>query len=106
MIPGIEYRTTERYLGKPVYTKLVNCGAMPSKTTKTVDVGVENLLHKVSMTARMYYSNADNWTLPLHNGSFDVDVWFNFNGINIRAQQSGLSSYTGYVTIKYTKTTD
>lgn len=103
---GIEYRTTERYLGKPVYTKLVDCGEMPSKTTKTVGVGVENLCHKLSVKARMYYSNYDNWTLPLHNGSFDADVWFNNQGISIRAQQSGLSSYTGYATIKYTKTTD
>lgn len=103
---GKEYRTTGRYLGKPVYTKLVDCGEMPSGTTKTVDVGVENLLRKVSVEAMMYYSATDNWTLPLHNGSFDVDVWFNNQGISIRAQQSGLSAYTGYVTIKYTKTTD
>lgn len=106
MLLGVEYRTTERYLGKPVYTKLVDCGAMPSETTKTVDVGVENLLHGVSVKAMMYYSNSDNWTLPIHNGSFDVDVWFNHQGINIRVQQSGLSAYTCYATIKYTKTTD
>lgn len=104
--PINEYRTTERYLGKPVYTKLVDCGPMPSGTTKTVGVGVENLCHKVSVKAMMYYDTVDNWTLPLHNGSFDVDVWFNNQGISIRAQQSGLSAYTCYATIKYTKTTD
>lgn len=26
MVLGVEYRTTERYLGKPVYAKLVDCG--------------------------------------------------------------------------------
>ena len=26
---GVEYRTTERYLGKPVYTQIINCGSMP-----------------------------------------------------------------------------
>ena len=104
--PINEYRTTERYRGKPVYTKLVDCGPMPSGTTKTVDVGVKNLCHKLSVKARMYYDIVDNWTLPLHNGSFDIDVWFNNQGIGIMVQQSGLSAYTCYATIKYTKTTD
>lgn len=30
MIPGVEYRTTERWNGKAVYTVLVNCGACTS----------------------------------------------------------------------------
>lgn len=30
---GIEYRTTERYNGKPVYTKIVNLGALPAKNS-------------------------------------------------------------------------
>ena len=33
MITGIEYRTTERYNGKPVYTKLVNLGALPARNS-------------------------------------------------------------------------
>ena len=30
---GLEYRTTERYLGKPVYVKAVDCGAMANNKT-------------------------------------------------------------------------
>lgn len=34
MVIGVEYRTTERFLGKPVYTKMVDCGgAEDEKTT-------------------------------------------------------------------------
>ena len=33
MIPGKEYRTTERYNGKPVYVQLFNFGALPNNTT-------------------------------------------------------------------------
>lgn len=33
---GVEYRTTERYLGKPVYAKAVNFGALPNNTSKNV----------------------------------------------------------------------
>lgn len=31
MLLGVEYRTTERYMGKPVYTKLVDCGTIQTK---------------------------------------------------------------------------
>ena len=30
MEPSVEYRTTERWNGKPVYTVLINCGTLPS----------------------------------------------------------------------------
>lgn len=30
MLTGVEYRTTERYLGKPVYCKVVDCGTVPA----------------------------------------------------------------------------
>lgn len=30
MEPGVEYRTTERYLNKPVYIKVVDCGNVPA----------------------------------------------------------------------------
>ena len=42
MLLGVEYRTTERYLGKPVYVKLVNFGALPNATTKDVDTGISS----------------------------------------------------------------
>ena len=38
LLPGVEYRTTERYSGKPVYTIVCNFGALPNNTTKTVIV--------------------------------------------------------------------
>lgn len=40
MNPGVEYRTTERWKGKAVYTKMVDIGALPNSTTKTIDIGV------------------------------------------------------------------
>lgn len=33
---GVEYRTTERYLGKPVYTKVVDCGYMANNKVITI----------------------------------------------------------------------
>ena len=31
---GVEYRTTERYLGKPVYCRAIDFGAVPPANTK------------------------------------------------------------------------
>lgn len=33
---GVEYRTTERYLGKAVYAKAINFGALPNNSSKNV----------------------------------------------------------------------
>jgi hypothetical protein len=39
MILGTEYRTIERWNGKVVYVKLVDCGMLPNNSTKTVTHG-------------------------------------------------------------------
>ena len=48
---GVEYRTTERYKGKPVYVKLVDCGALPNATYKTVGISGATQVLRVSGTA-------------------------------------------------------
>ena len=44
---GVEYRTTERWMNKPVYTKAIDCGALPSVgQSKEVNIyksGVSNI---------------------------------------------------------------
>lgn len=40
MALGVEYRTTERWEGKAVYTKLVDFGALPNTASKSVYAGV------------------------------------------------------------------
>lgn len=37
MAVGVEYRTTERWKGIPVYVKCVDCGALPNNTSKVVE---------------------------------------------------------------------
>lgn len=36
MVPGVEYRTTERFDGKAVYTRLVNCGIAAHNASITI----------------------------------------------------------------------
>lgn len=44
---GVEYRTTERYFGKPVYVKAVNFGSLPNNSLKVVTFG-DNTIKMIS----------------------------------------------------------
>lgn len=62
---GIEYRTTERYMGKPVYTKLVNCGkpvnSSDNETSAEIGVVATIIRHCANYDGRPIdaYTNAD-----------------------------------------------
>lgn len=107
---GVEYRTTERYLGKPVYVKLINCGNLPDGTTKEVAHGITNLDFMVGAQAIASGFNGHTYLPEIYNGSL-TDRWTNYlAGIdtkNIRIFCGGrLAGCPVYVTFKYTKTTD
>lgn len=36
LVIGEEYRTTERHEGKPVYAKMISCGAAPQTSQKSI----------------------------------------------------------------------
>lgn len=46
---GVEYRTTERYNGKPVFVMAVNGGAFPDSSSKTIDVQIPDTSGRVKM---------------------------------------------------------
>lgn len=101
LILGVEYRTTERYLGKPVYAKLINCGNLPGPgSTKNVSHGVSNCL-PIMVTGQMSNTNTIPWL-----GKFTVSA----DNINIVlysvADATDFSSFTAMAILKYTKTTD
>lgn len=100
MMIGIEYRTTERYLGKPVYVKVVDFGAGANKTEKSVEHGARNA------TVIDYGGYADSG-----NGELSVP-WSTHstlsvsNTVILMTADANYSGYHVYVWIKYYKTTD
>lgn len=101
LVLGVEYRTTERYLGKPVYVKVVDCGKFPAPgTSKMVAHGISNCV-PISITAQMSNSN----TVPYMN-YYTVGM---DNANIILASVSNVSDQSGNNTValmRYTKTTD
>lgn len=59
MVLGVEYRTTERWNGKSVYTKLIDFGALPNASEKIVS-------HATGATEVIRVSGWTNhgWTIP------------------------------------------
>ena len=113
MLLGVEYRTTERYLGKPVYVKAVDCGAIASGT-KSISSGSTNIDKSISAIGTANQNNSSyNFCFPYwhNNGSNGLSQGINaslrVDGIIDLTSVSDLSElFTATVTIKYTKTTD
>ena len=107
MALGVEYRTTERYLGKPVYVKVVDCGAMPNTTTKTVNHGIANIDQCISASGIATASSGDTFSMPYVSMSDGVTNGCSFSRIQVRVWAAGdNSTASAKVLIKYTKTTD
>lgn len=105
--PGTEYCTTERYNGKPVYTKLVVFGKLPNTTASSVAHGITSIETIVSVSG----STSDKKNIPTLNygggSSMDdvIDVLVDPTNVTIYAARDR-SNATANVLIRYTKTAD
>ncbi|SHI42370.1 hypothetical protein [Parasporobacterium paucivorans] len=94
--------------GKPLYEKTISCGVMPNATTKNVAHGIANMGICMIAAENSYMTDGTTY-LPLPsvtvNTTFVTEVAVNATNITIMTAQNR-SSYSGYVTLRYTKTTD
>ena len=105
-----EYRTTERYMGRSVYKKLVALGEAPStKGTKEIfpfgedyNAGTYNVF---SVDAHISNAPSDaGWTITMpyfDSGNLTVNIVF--SGRRIDFYSSGMAGYYGFAMLKYTK---
>ena len=98
---GKEYRTTERYLGKPVYVMAVDFGALPNATTKDEENGSATIKNAISAGG----TTSAGGTIPYHTDWNNIDVGANKNAIFIKTIEDQ-SDKTAVTWIWYTKTTD
>ena len=98
MRTGIEYRTSERYNGKPVYAKAINFGQAPNATYKDVSHGIENFSQLVSYTGMMGGAN-------LIEAPAVENIQINASNIRITTNTDVSANYV-YLVLRYTKTTD
>ena len=58
MVVGEEYRTTERYMGKPVYTKLIYCDVLPDTANKLFPHGATSVKQVIRCVGQMSDGNS------------------------------------------------
>ena len=103
MNPGVAYKTTERWRGNAVYTKMVDLGALPNSTTKTIDIGVTSskiIRSFVNITS----SSGTNVTSPyfLADGTMVVKHLFTAKNIQI-ATTADYTDRSATVQVWYTE---
>lgn len=115
MVPGVEYRTTERHNGKPVYVKAVSLGSMPSaegfSNGKTVNLNISDLADVVrwsGIASGLDSGGIFTLTLPVAtvNGRGVALSAYIYKGIVYIEADKDRSALVGTATVWYTKTTD
>lgn len=109
MMLGVEYRTTERYLGKPVYTQVFKAFDSLAKGGSVYDAPISNVYQVISCTGE-----SGGWNLP--SDVIGGEVAGNFIHIGTQKGSTAVQVYAitnretwaapVYVTLRYTKTTD
>lgn len=97
MASGVEYRTTERYQGKPVYTQEIYIGA--------IGIGSGNVEHgiaDISVVVGLIGANTYSPTLNTH--PYMTSFFANKQYVYWETTQA--ISGTSYAVLRYTKTTD
>lgn len=98
MLPGVEYATWERWKGKPVYTRLVEFGAMPNDACTGVHHNAP-----AACVLRCFGSMSDGRTLPWGGSHTQrAEVFCDADQIYIDTQ-GDFSQLTASVQIYYTK---
>ena len=105
---GVEYRTTERYLGKPVYAQLMDLGNAPAQGSMKTVATPSNSENQQLVWAQLTYYGI---TFPKYKTDGTLSMW-----IYVASGSSQIQIYSpgedrsasGVIRalVKYTKTTD
>lgn len=103
---NVEYRTTERYMGYPVYVKLINLGAIPS-AGDTKQISVSDLGIRVPISMDLTWGNAASENFVINNYTpYLASAGFDNANINIvGGPNADTAHYTVYALLKYSKGT-
>ncbi len=95
------YRTTERWTGKPVYSKIISFGSLPNATVKYVSHGLPVTHDKVIGLRVVATNSTETIELPAGSGgSFAAYAFCKDDTVAIRSNVD-LSGYTATVELKW-----
>lgn len=105
----VEYRTTKRYQGKPIYAKLVNYGTLPGVSSSYVTIAEDverifidptrSIVFKTEQAESGYYN-----LLPIECGILQLSG--SYRRINITTNSSTYAAWSAFICCHYTKIAD
>lgn len=103
-----EYSETEHIVGKwingkTIYEKTINCGNLPSSTSKNVAHNISNFSMMLEYKG-IAYKSGSQLPIPWASSANCISVQNNNTNLII-ATDADFSSYKAYVTVRYLKTT-
>lgn len=104
MLLGVEYRTTERYLGKPVYKKMIAYTGALTTDYSQMSHNIANIDAVCGCYAELFVSST-RLSTPRFDGNNFI-VFSASQSVIIKQSNSDYSSYSARVTLSYTKSTD
>lgn len=99
---GKEYRTTERYMGKPVYVKVVDCVGCPGTEVKAVAHNTEGVVESI-ISAVGRVSGTRLFPSSVIGGTMKLDIETTATDIVLYATADYFKDSPCHVTLKYTK---
>lgn len=93
--------------GKPIYRKVLNCGALPNNSDKLINVNVSNINNVINLFGIGISTTGTCFPLPYvyNNLNAQIELVYLASSQQIRiATGQDRSGINGYVTIEYTKT--
>lgn len=102
MVPGVEYRTTERYWGSAVYAKLVDFGYLPNNSAASVPITGDGVAYPVRGYLLIGGSNIGQGTAIGNQYPYVDEFYTGADNITIRTN-TDMSGTRARVEIYYTK---
>lgn len=106
MLVGVEYRTTERFFGKPVYVRVCDFGSMPNAGLREVAFDFTDVASMVSCYGITSSGTVFPCSCPSNSAIGTVSLYANRYGTAFVTTTVDWSNKTANIIFKYTKTTD
>lgn len=113
-VPMVSYRTEEQVVGtwidnKPLYQKTVYVPSLPNNSSNSTPHGISNIKLVADVRGTIIITDTVEWSgIPMvHTATIGNQVKINVNTTDIIiATGANRSTWSAYITIQYTKTTD
>ena len=106
---AVEYRTTERFIGKPVYRKVVKVALPENKASVVASLPSGGVLIDYGAVVQKKTDETIVRVFPFSESVGDADkisCWNEGGSVYLKTYAEGWTAYQAYITVKYTKTTD